>query len=132
MAKTRIGSNAQFTGTGKGLTMIGEHCYSFSGSVDVDDNETELLNFNTGKDYIIAKVQYGLKHDTTNNLIFGITINGLLVTGYAITGGVGDSQLSNYISILIPPLSEVISHAQNASSSSTIPIMCWLNGKIYK
>ena len=131
MSKIKTGSNAQFTSAGKGLTMIGEHCYSFSGSVDVDGNETELLNFNTGKDYIIAKIQFGLKHDTSDNLVFGVKINGLLVAGYAITGGIADAQLSNYMPILIPPLSEVITTGQNSTDSSVIPIMCWLTGRVY-
>ena len=31
MAKTRIGANAIFSGPQKGLSIIGEHCYAYSG-----------------------------------------------------------------------------------------------------
>jgi hypothetical protein len=132
MSKTKIGSNAQFTGSGKGIQYIGNHVYGYSGEVLCNDNLTTLLDLTTSKDYILAKFQFGVKHDTNANLSFQIKFNGIMVAGYMITGGVTDAQMSNYIPLIIPPLTHVETLGQNTYDSTNIPITSVLVGETIK
>ena len=54
MAKTRIGANAIFSGPQLGLSIIGSHCYAFSGDVVASTSQQTVLNFATGTGYIVA------------------------------------------------------------------------------
>jgi len=49
MARTKIGTNAQFSGTGKGLVYVKDFCYAYSGAVTVDGTDDVALDFSTGK-----------------------------------------------------------------------------------
>ena len=53
----KLGSNAIFTGTQKGLTVIGKHCYAYSGILNVDA-EITFLEFSTKRN--ILKVKFKL------------------------------------------------------------------------
>jgi len=82
MARTKLGANAIFSGPQKGLSMIGSHCYAYSGrilstgSAGADD---QLLSFNTGKGYIIADIIF--QNDVTSgiDIYFEIKYNGQTV-----------------------------------------------------
>ena len=58
MAKTRIGSNATFAGTGKGLSYVGDFVMAYSGELSANDNETTYLLFQTGKGVITGMLQF--------------------------------------------------------------------------
>ena len=77
MAKERIGSNAIFTGPQKGLTTIGNHCYAFSGMVASSSTPFNLLDFTTGKNYMIIKllVYYGAQ-GSGSDIQYKIIFNG--------------------------------------------------------
>ena len=57
MAKTRIGSNAQFSSAGKHLNIIGDYCYAYSGEITSTTAAQTLLEFSTGKQMIIGTLQ---------------------------------------------------------------------------
>ena len=60
MSKTKTGTNAQFTSAGKGLTVIGNHCYAYSGDVPIAQGATvTFFDFTTGKNYIKGLIQVG-------------------------------------------------------------------------
>jgi len=56
MVKTKIGSNASFTGPQKGLTILGAHCMAYSGLVAKSASAVDLLEFNSGKGYIVGTI----------------------------------------------------------------------------
>lgn len=131
MAKTRIGSNAIFTGPQKGLTTIGEHCYAYSGIISVADSETDLLNFNTGKEYIRSTVRFCYGVSSSDNFLYKIKFNGQIVMSDA-SAGTTQAHWNPEYEILIPPLTEVIMTAINQSSDSSYPQSVVLAGKVYK
>lgn len=125
------GSNP--SGTGTGLSYIGDHAYAYSGDVNTSgaSNPVSVLDFTTGSQYILAKIMFGLNHDTTDNLGFKVLLNGEVSAGYEITGGVGDAQSSNYIPFLIPPHSHIQCTIQNDTDSSVVPVHCHIVGRVY-
>ena len=55
MAKEQFGSNAQFTGSGLGISTIGKHLYGYSGARTIASGgsaDTTMLDFATGKYYV--------------------------------------------------------------------------------
>ena len=111
MAKTRIGSNAIFTGPQKGLTIIGNHCYAYSGQQTTDGSvwsaNTELLNFTTGKQYIINKFYMTSDLITGNNLFVDIKLNGVYVLSMKTDGNPPHYPEFRDYELLIPPLTNV-------------------------
>ena len=132
MSKTKAGSNSQFTSAGKGLTVIGEHCYAFSGMTDVDNTETDLLLFQSPKQYIEGKLNItnsgNLSFD--EDFYFKVYFNGIIV--YAVL--LEQAKVLNtspYIPLLIPPLTEVKITADNVSDTDTRSMSCQIIGKVY-
>jgi len=112
MAKEKIGSNAIFTGPQKGLSMIGDHCYAYSGVVSSASSTATLLDFTTGKGYIYLKT---LKMNIAGNTITGIDyrfevkFNGQIVLTEFYTAphaGRQPADSDNYY-MIIPPLTHV-------------------------
>ena len=111
MAKTRIGSNATFSGPQKGLTIIGNHCYAYSGNIAVTGGSsanTELLKFNTGKGYIIGNFQPYSTERGNAQLYLAIKLNNQLVVNAEFDAeGSVNPMLDSPITLLIPPLTDV-------------------------
>ena len=106
-----LGTNAQFTSTGKSLTTIGKHCYAYSGNIAVTGGSsanTELLKFNTGKGYIIGNFQPYSTERGSAQLYLAIKFNDLLVvnTEFDAEGSI-NPMLDSPITLLIPPLTDV-------------------------
>jgi len=134
MAKTKIGSNATFSGTQKGLTIIGEHCYAYSGKISVANTAIDLLEFNSGKGYIVCQVQMGYGQISgTDDYEYEITFNGIEVFAYVVNHSLSDigSEPDNFMNILIPPLTKVTIRARNRSDSDSNPQYAMLVGRIY-
>lgn len=132
MAKTRIGSNATFTGAQKGLTILGSHCMAYSGVVIVNNTETDLCNFTTGKGYIIAQVHFSYMEDVTESYLYSVYFNGIKVQGF-IRYGKKDYKDSNEtpLNIMIPPLTQVRLTADNISDSNARGQLASLVGRVY-
>jgi len=115
------------------FTPDNKRAYGYSGVVNTGGSgvETDLLEFETNSEYIVAKFQFALKHDTGNNITFGVFFNDILITGYALEGGTSDAQLSNYAPLIIPPFTKVKTTCQNDSSSNAIPCTSTIIGDVY-
>jgi hypothetical protein len=129
MSKTKTGSNAQFTSTGKTLTTIGDHVYGYSGVLSCDDNTKTMMQFNTGKHYIKGKVQFSYVTPENQDFQYTIKFNGLVVQRYNVIRGL--EPYTKTIFLIIPPLTEVTLTAQNVSDSAQIDQIVSITGKIY-
>ena len=129
MAKTRIGSNAQFTGGQLGLSTIGDHAYAFSGIKTVS-SATTLLEFSTGKGYIVGKLEFfqgDLDLDWGKSYVY---FNNVEVIRQAIRlGQAGFNETFDVINILIPPLTLVKCELEFGTSSNAGS--CSFVGRIY-
>jgi len=132
MAKTKLGSNAIFSGPQKGLSMIGSHCYAYSGpilSTGSDGADDQLLSFNTGKGYIIADCIFQNDITSGSNTYFEIKYNGQTV--------VLNKEASSSITepwtwiILIPPLTFVEMGWGTQSGVTNFKGTVSISGKVY-
>jgi len=131
----KIGANAIFTGPQKGLTIIGNHAYAYSGGVTVTNDDVECLNFTTGKDIILATFYFTTDYNTlgdTKKAGFEIKLNGNTIavqnqqysTSY-------EAPIPNKIEFLIPPLTEVVTIGTTNSTNVNL-FYHTLVGRVYE
>ena len=125
--------NASVAATGLGIRYVGNWIYGYSGAVDADDSETDLINANSGSGIIVAEVmfRYAGTSPEGDNYVYRIRLNGEMVLSYLV-----DQTLENYAArhlapIIIPPLTEVRLTAQNATDGSTHSQAALLTGRVY-
>ena len=128
-------TNSQPIATPQALnfTPDNKHAYAYGGVINAitQDVAVDLIDFQTNSEYTVAKFQFGIKHDTGNNISYGVFFNDVRIAGYATDGGVGDSQQNNYIPLIIPPFTKVVCTGTNNSSNNDIPLTCTMIGEVY-
>ena len=112
MSKTKLGSNATFTGTGKGLTVLGKHAYAtnYNSAVPTLPAVLEALNFQTGKRYIVGTFSVGIDNKIGSEYEFRVKFNNVVVFESKSDNGKETSLVNPFsspIKILIPPNTEV-------------------------
>jgi len=132
MANVKLGSNAQFTGAGKSLVVVGGWCYAYSDSLLFDDDPAvTLLEFNTGKEIIKAHfLPYRTDVDNLDSK-HQIYFNGIEVFNMNMSSGTGPSNSMYDNSLLIPPLTHVKVTVINVSNTSNGNGACSMIGRIY-
>jgi hypothetical protein len=120
------------TGIGTSINYIGNHAYGYSGSIDVNNTETTLLEFSTGQQYMISKIQFNYVSPDSDNIQYRVYINNEVVQTFQsdhanLTHVFPDSVLN----ILIANESRVKLTAQNVTSSSNRPQIVSLVGRVY-
>ena len=106
MSKIKTGSNATFTSAGKGLNVIGDHCYAYSGVITTSTSYQTALEFNTGKEYIKAILQLTADLDelSTSWYDYQLSINDIVIAYSQMERNNFDWEPLDFI---IPPLSTV-------------------------
>ena len=118
-------------GVGNILNYIGKYAYAYSGTVDVDNNETIMLKFATGNQGIIAKVQFGNALFNSLDYKFTVQINSEVVAiAIANFANTAPTTTEGGLSVIIPPNSEVKITGQNVESSATKSWTASLTGEI--
>ena len=130
MAKVKLGSNAIFTGPQKGLTIIGDHCYAYSGVVTLTSSFADYLNFTTGKETIVCDIQIIGDWDSLggNNIETTASLNGSVVIQDD-----SSAELAPYVwpcPLIIPPNSHV--KIEGKVQSGDIEFTCVITGRVYK
>jgi len=133
MAKTKIGSNATFSGTQKGLTVLGDHCMGYSGVTAIANTEIFCLNFfSPGKRYIIAQGQIGSKDAEGEDYVLKIYFNNIVVFSHIFhQQGSTYVDIPNSIPLMIPPATEVKISLQNIANTNSRDWTVHLVGKVY-
>ena len=131
MSRTKTGSNATFTGPQEGLTIIGDHCYGYSGLHNVNDTELALLKFDTGTEYIRAIIQFnGGAAGGGDNYAYRVKLNSQIVQEY-VTNNNTDDAPNQKLNLIIPPHTSVECTAQNATDASNNEQIVSISGKVY-
>jgi len=131
MAKEKLGSNATFTGGNKGLSILDEYAYAYSGIVSVNNSETTLLEFTTPNQVIKGYFQNGMPIDQSDNMLHKLYLNGVLVFGYTSPSASETSTPWGMYQALIPPNTLVKLTATNTGSSSGRDITADFVGRVY-
>ena len=51
-------TGGSFTGAAQALEIIGDHAYGYSGVLDINGTETDMLSFTSGNFYFVGTVQF--------------------------------------------------------------------------
>jgi len=134
MAKKRI---ATFLGPNQGLSMIGSHCYGYSGTLNVTAETVTALDFTTGTGYILGNFSFLL--DTTNltagqEVGYSVSINGSQVAiakgGEPAGSGLNTVSTPYELSLILPPFSAVVV-SLISTDSDPIPMGITFTGRVY-
>ena len=117
--------------TGLALKYIGEHAFAYSGTITVDDNETDLLNFTSGSGYIVAKIMFNYAAESSNNFTYRIRFNEAVVQLYIVDHTLQYTEPDNFINVIIPPFTTVRCTAKNDTGDSGRLQICSLTGRVY-
>ena len=136
MSKTKSGTNAQFTSAGKGLTTIGNHAYAYSGTVPLTSSSQTMLEFNTGKKYIVFDTYFTGPTDFTDpnsgrEANFQISINGIIIAFAHTDTSEGYILESARLRFLVPPLSLVKIEMDGNDASSAYLSSVMMTGVCY-
>jgi hypothetical protein len=133
MSETKLGSNATFTGTGKGLTVVGKHAYAtnYDSAVATLPTVFEALNFQTGKHYIVGTFSCGIDNKPGSEHEFRIKFNNIVVFESKSDNGKETSLVNPFsspIKILLPPNTEV---KVEADVNAVTPVAIFFVGELY-
>lgn len=124
--------SASVAATGLGLRTVGDHCMAYSGLVSCDDNETELLNFNSQSGYIVAQVDFNYAESQQDIFRMKVYFNSLVVQAFIAYGKLNYKDSSeNPIPLIIPPNTEVKCTGQNIDNSNARDQIVSLTGRVY-
>jgi hypothetical protein len=104
------------------FTNDNKKAYAFSGYIDVDNNETTLLEFNTNSEYIDAIISVSNASGSGDDMRYYIYYNNVIVFGWyydspSYTGNLATTP----IPLIIPPFTTVKITGDNQSSGSLRP-----------
>jgi hypothetical protein len=116
--------------TGRNLQYVGNRVHAYSGAVSVNNNETTLLEFETGSEAIFMNIQFSDISGPDNYDHF-IYINEQTIFIYRSEGGANRTEPDNLIPLVIAPYTTVKLTAQNASDTSALDQFCLVTGVIY-
>jgi len=126
MARKQI---ATFLAPGKGLSVLGNHCYAYSGRITVTTSATTLLEFSVGKEYILADIQPTyFTEDTGETVYYELYINGSEIYASEITSSASNTPFED-IKVIIPPLSRFEIKGFAASADRILGVI--LTGRVY-
>jgi len=133
MAKTKQGSNATLTNVGKGLSVVGDHCYAYTGVVGTGASGTfaEHLNFHTGKGYIKARLMVQYAVSVNDSIEWHIVMNGLTIAVSESAHQVTSDTFVDFVDLIIPPLTNVVWKVTNLSGATARDVTCTLTGRVY-
>ena len=127
MAKKQI---ATFLGPNQGLSVVGTHAYAYN-NLPATADDTVVLDFTTGKEYISCKIQFNGIHGSPDDFVYKVYLNGNEVASYLVGAALDRAKPDIPLWIIIPPLTHVQCSAQNTSSSSGEYQAVALTGRIY-
>jgi len=126
--KVKLGSNATFLGPQKGLAIVSDRCYAYSGEVSVTNSLKTLLEFQTESK--VTVIEYFPIYFTNNSEDFLYTVN---LNGQAIHAVVLNDQDNTPfvgIKLLIPP-NTLVTVTGICIDAATRTIGALMTGRIY-
>ena len=114
------------------LNQIGQHVYAYSGSLEIDNNETVMIEDTTTTDYIVGTIQFNnLKEDDVEDYLHYVYLNGVVVQGFIQGRTDYDNKYESVIPILIPPFTTFKLTSQNITNTESHAEVASLVGEAY-
>jgi hypothetical protein len=122
------GSNP--SGTGTGITYLGNHAYGYSGSITANGSETIALKFNTSSEYINGLISVVVDHDdiSSNFMKFQIKVNGQIVLNMKERRDLGSISDMPY-NFIAPSFSEIELICPDNGTAAAITVL--FTGRVY-
>jgi len=129
-----VGVGNSFTGAAQALEVQGNHIYGYSGLVNVDDNETDLLNALTGNYYCEVKIlfEYAEDEPRSDDFIYRVRLNDAIIWLLLVPHSEAHYSMPTNVNIIIPPYTRVRCTAINDDSSTERSNLVVLAGRIYR
>ena len=123
--------SASIASTGPGIRYIGDHCYAYSGTVNVANSTITLLEFTTGAGYIVGTFQpQYFDNAGAENFQFKVLFNSLQVAGCVLDKIEGYTPYEE-TELIIPPFTEVLINAINVADADTRKMAAIITGRVY-
>ena len=124
--------NASIASTGLGLRYVGNWAYAYSGAVDVNNVETDLINTTTQAGIIKGRIEFCYAGTNSQNMRFRVKLNDLTIWDFE----ADHSQLlargqSGILHIVIPPATQLVCTGQNVTDSDPFALLVALSGRVY-
>tara|TARA_Y100001963_G_scaffold122427_1_gene171690 strand:+ start:210 stop:662 length:453 start_codon:yes stop_codon:yes gene_type:complete len=118
---------------GDRLNWVGDKCYYYSGVRYADNTLKTFCQFKTNTDFVEVAIQLFYFKETTDNLLFNMLINGVLVAGSVSREPYRDGNLhSEPITCIIPPNCLVEFQGKNLEGGSDLDVSIVATGKVCK
>ena len=122
---------------GKGLSIIGRHCYASSGAVASLNSTQTIFNFTTGSGYIVATltmtapIRMAVVGDGKARN-YQLDFNGQTVGLYMVEAISEDMPSDAEVQILIPPFTAVVLTCYDSATSANHLGTANITGRIYR
>jgi len=126
-----VGVANSFTGPAQAFEVMGNHGYSYSGSVAVPNVDTILNSFTTGNFYTVAKWYPGYAEESGDNMQFRIFFNESQIYQTTLDSRLVGSPYQ-WIELIIPPYTEVVVNCNNKSNPGGVSVTSTITGRIYR
>ena len=127
-------TGGSFTGAAQALEIIGDHAYGYSGVLDINGTETDMLSFTSGNFYFVGTVQFNYIELNAYHFRYRFYLNDAILQGFVEpSGATGAPNVSTtIIPIIIPPYTEVRCTAENLTDNTLQNQVCSMVGRIYR
>ena len=128
---SRSKHSTTFTGGSPALSIVGDYCYAYSGSVAVDGSATEMLNFHSSDNITkcLFEIHGVFSQIGQNQIRVLVEFNNVTVIDTYFDASLDMGYLDKSI-LVIPPLTNVkISMSQASGSDRNMQVT--LTGRIY-
>jgi len=119
---------ATFLGPNKGLSIVGDYFYAYSGIVSINNVETTLLEFQTPKIICVGSWRGDYYTDDSDDIRFVVLFNNQIVSSATFTS---NKPPVDFYHIIIPPLTAVKVTAQNITDTSAQDVLVSTTGRVY-
>jgi len=132
MATEAVSANASIASTGRTLRSVGSFIYGYSGAVDCDNTETDLINSNSGTGVIYAEIFFDyLESAGTEDFLFRVYLNDLLIYAYTKDQATDASPGNWFPKLIVPPFSHLKITAQNITDTTPREMAVGVTGRVY-
>ena len=121
------------TVTGQALQFTNDNkfAYAYSGLIEaVSGTYTTLLNFDTNSEYLDSKIIIQHAESTTDDLIFRIKFNGVIIMEHSANRVDLSVINTNYLPLLIPPFTNVLIEVINSSGTALRSTYATVNAEV--
>jgi len=127
-----VGYGPQDTASvGLNLNVIGNHAYAYSGILDIDNNETTLIEFTSGNFSLVGEWQgYYYEATATSDYRWVLYFNDIKIESFIAEAAIRGNSRSP-LKLIIPPFTVVKITGQNVEDSGQREIMASITGRIY-